>query len=78
MIRLPQWQFVEDENHEWHWTCTTDQVRVVCAVSYADRTECVLDAVRRSCKAGCARGGAQQVQLHLSLHESLVRARRAH
>jgi hypothetical protein len=24
MIKLPQWQFVEDENHEWHWTCTTD------------------------------------------------------
>ena len=19
MVKLPQWQFVEDENHQWHW-----------------------------------------------------------
>jgi hypothetical protein len=23
MIRLPQWQFVEDEKHHWHWTRTS-------------------------------------------------------
>ena len=81
MIKLPQWQFVEDEHHHWHWTCTTDHVRVVSAVSYADRTECLLDAVRTV--VGARRGSLDgphppEVKLQLRLHDAIVRARRRH
>lgn len=51
MVKLPQWQFVEDQNHRWHWTCATDHVRVVSAASLADRVGCLLHAVRTAVHA---------------------------
>ena len=84
MLKLPQWQFVEDENHEWHWVCTTDHVRAISATSFASRTDCLLDAVRtavaarRDVAATEAAALETRVELHLRLHDLLVRARRVH
>ena len=41
-----QWQFVEDERHQWHWQRTEDKVKSSAAFSSA--TECMLDAVRNA------------------------------
>jgi hypothetical protein len=47
VIVLPQWQFVEDEHHKWHWTRTgPDQVRIQSATSFDNRIDCVQDAAR--------------------------------
>ena len=57
MIRHPQWQFVEDGNHQWHWVCHRDHVRAVSANSFADRADCVLDALQATrhthCRGAC-------------------------
>ena len=43
MIKLPQWQFLEGENHQWRWICEADAPSVpnrsraestVCGVAY--------------------------------------------
>jgi hypothetical protein len=85
MIRLPQWQFVEDESGQWHWTCVTDHVRVVSAQSFADRAVCLLNALQTvgagnewtSSEVGLP-APAEDAPLRLRLRDSLERARGAH
>jgi hypothetical protein len=85
MIRLPQWQFVEDENHEWHWTCVAGHVRVVSIRLFSDRADCLIVAVQA---VGAARSVStlgepsailrREPPLHLSVRYSVARLARAH
>jgi hypothetical protein len=83
MVRLPQWQFVDDENHAWHWICTAERVRVVSASSFTERVDCLLDAVRTAVHArrrpvAPPMAIRHEPRLGLRLHDSLIRARRTH
>jgi hypothetical protein len=80
VIRLPQWQFIENENHEWRWVSIRDDVRVVSAHTFADRSACLLDALQ---SAGIRRdapqlepgstGETDLPRLRLSLHDPRTR-----
>lgn len=39
-----QWQFVQDEQQQWHWRHAEKEVE--SAHSFPSATECMLDAVR--------------------------------
>ena len=39
-----QWQFVQDEHHQWHWRHAENDVE--SEHSFSSATECMLDAVR--------------------------------
>ena len=39
-----QWQFVQDEQQQWHWRHAEKEVE--SEQSFASATECMLDAVR--------------------------------
>jgi hypothetical protein len=46
MIKLPEWQFVQDDNGEWRWfRVSPDSVRAVSPSSFPDRMQCLLDAL---------------------------------
>jgi hypothetical protein len=85
MIRLPQWQFVEDENHQRHWTCVAGHVRVVSIRLFLDRIGCLFDAVQN---VGAARTvstfgepsalSRKEPPLYLSVRYSVARLMRAH
>ncbi|MCU1376766.1 MAG: hypothetical protein JWO68_4052 [Actinomycetia bacterium] len=84
MVRLPQWQFVQDQNHQWHWTCTTDRARIVSATAFSDRADCLIDAIR---SVGAARPNrtptvvstsSRVPPLHLSVRYSIACAKRMH
>jgi hypothetical protein len=44
MVRIPQWQSVQDPSERWHWTCTTAHTRIVSAITFVGRAYCPIDA----------------------------------
>jgi hypothetical protein len=86
MIRLPQWQFVQDQNGQWHWyRVGPDKVRAMSVTSFPDRMRCVLDAMVSVGAYGKGQqpeaSGAElptSAPLRLRLRDELARARRAH
>jgi hypothetical protein len=86
MNRLPQWQFVEDENQQWYWIRTgVDATMLESRQCFRNRADCLLDAVRtvvgeRRTRPG--RAAPQDVRsldppLHLAVRYSTARHRRS-
>jgi hypothetical protein len=71
MIRLPQWHFVEDENHQWRWIYTTGDVRAVSAAAFSSQADCVLDAVRTVVQARRRSDDLQAPTVPHKLHRKL-------
>ena len=85
MIKLPQWQVVADENHEWQRRCVTDHVRPVSAMTFDSPSQCLLDSLRSvgaACRVAEPEAGHHQdlpvQELRVRLRNRSNRAKRAH
>lgn len=56
-----QWQFVQNDENEWHWEHTEDTAK--SATTFSSATECMLDAVRFAVQRRRATGPTPQKDL---------------